>query len=144
MSTSFARFSGKGFWMHNAVAELWLKAMIEVAESKINTEAWLAEFKCDVEDALSANWIDGIMSSSFDKYLDKSSRLSFFIEMMADANEILIGLAESSDVVEIDGCSAHRDFLIPEIEKLMDLFVCKERISSPPEVFIKNVGWRVA
>ena len=78
MSTSLMNFRGKSFWIHNAVAEVWFSCLIDNPEIKNSHQIWVNKISHEIEMALDAQWVDGIVMGLFDLHLNASKRVDFF------------------------------------------------------------------
>lgn len=142
MSSSLALFSGKGVWIHNAVAEVWLHALVENISERGARDPWLNSLKEDIAAALDARWIDGVMMSSFAEL--QGEQFEVFKSIVRDVRDELLDMAASHSVVVKGGVSAIVDFLVPEVIRLVELFENHDSFSERPCIYIKGYGWKVA
>lgn len=144
MPTSLLKFKQKGFWIHNAVAEVWLCFLARAVRSETHIPAWLQRMAEEIELALDAGWIDGVTSSVFDAHLESTERVDFFLPLLSSVKEEILAKACEQQTVSIDKFEASSVFLIPEILMVDMLFSRPEEISEPWKVFTLQDGWRVA
>jgi hypothetical protein len=144
MSTSLLKFKQKGFWIHNAVAEVWFCFLVRAVRSEASAPPWLQGMAEELELALKANWIDGVTSSVFDSYLDSTEKVELVLPLLSSTREKILAEASEQQTVSIDRFDASSVFLIPEILMMDTLFSRPEEISEPWKVFTLRDGWRVA
>ncbi|CAN7327745.1 hypothetical protein [Variovorax sp. LjRoot178] len=130
--------------MHNAVAEVWFAAFTREVVGEADTPEWVQSMLGDVAPALEHGWVDGIVMSSFDKHITSNLRLEAFLPRMARTNSYLRSVVVPGDVVVVGTVRASKQFLLPEIERLEDLFLRPQVLSEPWEIFTVPTGWRAA
>lgn len=144
MSTSLLKFKQKGFWIHNAVAEVWLCFLVRAVRSETHAPSWLQGMAEEIELALEANWIDGVISNVFDTNVESKERLELFSRLLIPMNAEILAKASEHQTVSIDKFGASSAFLIPEILMVDTLFFRPEEITEPWKVFTLRDGWRAA
>ncbi|CAN7735161.1 hypothetical protein LJR290_006852 [Variovorax sp. LjRoot290] len=82
--------------------------------------------------------------SAFDKHITSNERLEAFLPRMAKTNSYLRSAVVPGDVVMVGKVRASKEFLLPEIERLEDLFLRPQVLSEPWEIFTVPTGWRAA
>jgi hypothetical protein len=144
MSTSLLRFRKKGFWVHNAVAEVWLCFLVHAVRSDADAPAWLQEMAKEIELALAAGWIDGVTSGAFDAHLDSTEKVGLFLTLLSSTNERILTETSPSQTVSIDKFGASSVFLAAEIQMVDTLFFRPDEMSESWKVFTLHDDWRVA
>ncbi|MDM0039165.1 hypothetical protein QTH89_22205 [Variovorax sp. J22G21] len=144
MPSSLMTFRGKSFWMHNAVAEVWFAAFTREVVGEKGAPEWIQSMLDDVAPALEHGWVDGIVMSAFDEHLTSNQRLEAFLPRMARTNSYLRSAAVLGDVVVVGRFCVSKEFLLPQIERLEDLFLRPQVLSEPWEIFTAPAGWRAA
>ena len=144
MASSQMNFQGKSFWIHNAVAEVWFAGFAQMTRTEQHVKPWLHAMIDEINAALSASWVDGIVMTIFDANLTSPDRIDDFISLMKKTNRELLMKAQASHVVSIDRFDAGTEFLVPEIEMLEALFLHPQEISEPWKIFAVGKGWVAA
>ena len=144
LPSSLMTFRGKSFWIHNSVAEVWFAAFMREVASEAGTSEWNQSMLDDLAPALEHGWVDGILMGAFDKHLTSDQRLEAFLPRMARTNSYLRSAAVPGDVVVVGRFCASKDYLLPQIERLQDLFLRPQVLSEPWEIFTVPGGWRAA
>lgn len=144
MASSQMNFQGKSFWIHNAVAEVWFAWFVRTTKGEPHMAAWLQAMVDDINVALGAPWVDGIVMTAFDTHLTSPERLDAFVSLMKKTNEELLAKAQTSRVVSIDRFDAASEFLVPEVQMLETLFLDSQEISEPWKIFVIGKGWVAA
>ena len=142
MSSSLAHFLGKGVWIHNAVAEVWLHALIKRISELEERDPWLKSLREDIFAALEARWIDGVLVSSFAEL--RGEQFETFKSIARDVRDELLDIAVSHSVVIKGEFSASADFLVPEVIRLVELFESHDSFLERPCIYIKDYGWKMA
>lgn len=130
--------------MHNAVAEVWFAAFVQEAVGEADTPDWGQSMLDDVASALDHGWVDGIVMGVFDKHLTSLQKLEAFLPRMARTNSYLQSAVFLEDLVVVGRFCASKNFLLPEIERLTDLFLRPHVLVEPWEIFTVPRGWRAA
>jgi hypothetical protein len=138
------KFKQKAFWIHNAVAEVWFCLLVVALRSEANSPAWLYAMTEELEQALEADWIDGVTSSIFDTHLVSTDRVKLFLPRARSTTEELLLKASENRSVSIGRFNASSSFLIPEMQMVNTLLFRPEEVSEPWKVFTLRDGWRVA
>jgi len=98
----------------------------------------------EIEPALEAGWIEGIVANVFDTHIKSENQIEQFVLTMKSVNEKILRQTTISPKVSINGCDASSAFLTPEMLMMETLFLRPEEVSEPWKVFTLNKGWRVA
>jgi hypothetical protein len=138
------KFKQKGVWVHNAVAEVWLCFLVREIRSEAHAPLWLQGMAEEIELALEAGWIDGVISSVFDAHLESVDKVELFLPRLSSAKDEILAQASKQQAVNIDKFDASSAFVIPETLMLERLFAHPEEISEPWKVFTLRDGWRIA
>lgn len=144
MSTSLFVFHDKKFWIHNAVAEVWLSAFVQeliLDRSLMQSEK---SFVNDITESLDAQWLDGILMSGFETHINDEKKMAAFLPIIQKTNDKLLEQSKSGKTVQVGNSAASTDFLVPEITMLENLFFEREKVPSPPHIFKAGQGWVVA
>ena len=143
MSTSLLTYKKKSFWIHNAVAEVWVSYFLRAIRSGSHPY-WLHGMVDEIEPALEAGWVEGVIANAFDSHIKSKDQLEQFVPIMKLVNEKILQQTNISPIVSIDKFDASSAFLAPEILMIETLFLRPEQILEPWKVFTLNEGWRVA
>ena len=143
MSSTLIQYRGKGFWMHNAVAEVWLCALCQQIRNGDVREKWIIDLSDKINAALNAKWIAGVLQSDLNSTL-VDDRLASVSNIFLEIEDRLFSLAKNNSIVKMSIYAASSEFLTPELEMLRTLFFETSLISTPPHIFTLNKGWVIA
>lgn len=144
MGTSILRFQGRGVWLHNAVAEVWVAELLRQMEPERSESGPLKSLLLEAEEALQHNWLTGVLIDSFDRLVQEGAAMAAFVRYLNAANSALRALpADSRGVVTRFGRPVAAAFMLPELEMIEAIFLLQpERVPDPPVCFGLGRGWR--
>ncbi|WP_243373853.1 hypothetical protein [Microvirga solisilvae] len=130
MATSLLQFRGKGVWLHNAVAEVWLCVLKERLQKHASSGGLTEKLEEEIGEALDHQWIDGILASGIDEHIKCDSQLNEFIQIHNDVVHILKHLGANTRIVSVGPFCAATEYLVREVEMITQLFANSEIVPS--------------
>jgi hypothetical protein len=144
MSSTLIKNNDSSFWIHNAVAEVWLIALAkQIAGSQYDSK-WLVDFAAEINEALAAGWVVGPLQYDFASALRDPKQIEIFKEIFEAVEVQLRDLATTDSVIKIDNYCASSEFMVRELEMLGNLFFAPSLVPSPPHIYTSEKGWKVA
>lgn len=147
MSTEIAIYKDKSFWIHNGIAELWFEVLSEIVLRETQIE-WLQAYKKEIDDMRKYRYFTGLVQ--FDSTIDSIEKESMFRKLVIEVDYYLkkqMILSEDKEVLRLTidkEQEEHRiptDILVPELQRLNDLFFDPAAITVNEQQCAGSDGW---
>ena len=132
MATSFLGFRGRGDWVFDSLAEFWFGILVKRQVFQESDEQWVKDFVKEVNNALEAKWIMGVVTCALDKYLTDDQRIAFMAGESVALNKELRRLAEKTDWLKYDGAEVSSEYLVKQLDLIDNLFLDPEKVPLDP------------
>ena len=147
MSTEIAKYKDKDFWIHNGIAELWFDVLSKIVLKDTQIE-WLQAYKKNIDDMLECRYFTGLVQFDFD--INSTEKEGTFRSLIIEVDYYLkqqMILSEDKKVLRLkidqdqEEYRIRTDMLIPELQRLNDLFFNPAAITVSGQQCAGSEGW---